>query len=133
MRSARTPYDTYLSWYFRYAKNNQMYTDKKGRVPGPLPFELFERRYNQLRRASATNPARTVAMEQREATESQLRNTYAAIKRNFSKEEIRRIYGKDLTFKDIRKHYKNVFNTFFEDYDKSDIDEIFSPKEELVA
>ena len=50
--AARNPYDTYLSWWFKYARNNEMYfDDTKQTSARPLGYTEFQRRYDQMRRA----------------------------------------------------------------------------------
>ena len=125
---ARSAYDTYLSWWFRYEKSNQMYLRQAdidaGRTKArPLDPTSFERRYNEMRRANITNPARMVAMESREATETQLRKTWEIVKNKIEKatesesmaykQNLKRLIGKDkITWQDMRKYYKQVFKTF---------------------
>lgn len=125
---ARSAYDTYLSWWFRYSKSNQMYLRQAdidaGRTTSrPLDPTSFERRYNEMRRANITNPARMVAMESREATENQLRKTWEIVKGKLEKatdaeseaykQNLQRLIGKDkVTWQVMRKYYKQVFKTF---------------------
>jgi len=120
---ARNPYDTYLSWWFRYAKNNQMYVRQGDKQATPLDYTSFNRRYDQMRRANIANPARMVAMESREATEYQVRKTWEIVKNTMATasesdkeaylKNIKRLLGSEkLTFQTIRKHYKEVFKTF---------------------
>lgn len=125
---ARSPYDTYLSWWFRYAKSNQMYLrqadiDAGRKTARPLDATSFERRYNEMKRANITNPARMVAMESREATETQLRKTWEIVKEKLEKstdaeniaykQNLQRLIGTDkLTWQVMRKYYKQVFKTF---------------------
>ena len=130
--SARNPYDTYLSWWFKYARNNEMYSPQGLPFAQPLGYDQFNRRYNQLKRANITNPARTVAMESRVATESQLRNTFAAIQRQYSKEEQKELFGKELKLKDVRKDYSLYFDEIFGELSHDEKTEIMSPKEMVI-
>ena len=126
---SRNPYDTYLSWWFKYARNNEMYSPQGLPFAQPLGYDQFNRRYNQLKRANITNPARTVAMESRVATESQLRNTFAAIWRRYTKEEMKERFGKELKLKDVRKEYTFYFGEIFGRLSHEERDEVLSPKE----
>ncbi len=122
--AARNPYDTYLSWWFKYASKNQMYfDDTKQTKAQPLGYTEFQRRYDQMRGASIQNPARMVAMESREATEYQLRKTWEIVKDKIDKasdseldaymKNLKRLTGKDkITYADLRKNYREVFKTF---------------------
>lgn len=130
--AARNPYDTYLSWWFKYARNNEMYSPQGLPFAQPLGYDQFNRRYNQLKRANITNPARTVAMESRVATESQLRNTFAAIWRRYSKEEMKERFGKELKLKDVRKEYTFYFGEIFGRLSHEERDEVLSPKEMMI-
>ena len=130
--AARNPYDTYLSWWFKYARNNEMYSPQGLPFAQPLGYDQFNRRYNQLKRANITNPARTVAMESRVATESQLRNTCAAIWRRYSKEEMKERFGKELKLKDVRKEYTFYFGEIFGRLSHEERDEVLSPKEMMI-
>lgn len=129
---ARNPYDTYLSWWFKYARNNEMYSPQGLPFAQPLGYDQFNRRYNQLKRANITNPARTVAMESRVATESQLRNTFNAIKKQYSITEQKDLFGKELKLQDIRKNYSMYFDQVFGDLSHDEKSEIMSPKEMVV-
>ena len=65
--SARNPYDTYLSWWFKYARNNEMYfDDTKQTSARPLGYTEFQRRYDQMRRANIQNPARSQWNQERQ-------------------------------------------------------------------
>ena len=130
--SARNPYDTYLSWWFKYARNNEMYSPQGLPFAQPLGYDQFNRRYNQLKRANITNPARTVAMESRVATESQLRNTFNAIKKQYSKTEQKDLFGKELKLQDVRKNYSMYFDQIFGDLSHDEKTEIMSPKEMVI-
>lgn len=130
--AARNPYDTYLSWWFKYARNNEMYSPQGLPFAQPLGYDQFNRRYNQLKRANITNPARTVAMESRVATESQLRNTFAAIWRRYTKEEMKERFGKELKLKDVRKEYTFYFGEIFGRLSHEERDEVLSPKEMMI-
>ena len=130
--AARNPYDTYLSWWFKYARNNEMYSPQGLPFAQPLGYDQFNRRYNQLKRANITNPARMVAMESRVATESQLRNTFNAIKKQYSKTEQKDLFGKELKLQDIRKNYSMYFDQIFGDLSHDEKSEIMSPKEMVV-
>ena len=122
--SARNPYDTYLSWWFKYARNNEMYfDDTKQTSARPLGYTEFQRRYDQMRRANIQNPARMVAMESREATEYQLRKTWEIVKDKMDKasdndldayaKNLKRLIGKEkITYADLRKNYRAVFKTY---------------------
>lgn len=129
---ARSAYDTYLSWWFKYARNNEMYSPQGLPFAQPLGYDQFNRRYNQLKRANITNPARMVAMESRVATESQLRNTFNAIKKQYSKTEQKDLFGKELKLQDIRKNYSMYFDQIFGDLSHDEKSEIMSPKEMVV-
>ena len=129
---SRNPYDTYLSWWFKYARNNEMYSPQGLPFAQPLGYDQFNRRYNQLKRANITNPARTVAMESRVATESQLRNTFNAIKKQYSKTEQKELFGKELKLQDIRKNYSMYFDQIFGELSHDEKTEIMSPKEMLI-
>lgn len=165
--SARNAYDTYLSHYFRYKKNNEMYIPREERKKGvtvsqPLSYTQFEHRYQQMKAANVANPARMVAMEQREASELQLRMTWKTVKDIIDKasdvsmeaykKNLQRIIGNDkITFKDFKKNYRAMFKTFMpyeagdnpflldenglpKLYEHEDRNEYFnSPKEEVVA
>ena len=130
---ARSPYDTYLSWWFKYARNNEMYSPQGLPFAQPLGYDQFNRRYNQLKRANITNPARTVAMESRVATESQLRGVLSALRSSFTPQQIRERIGKDLKIQDLRKNYSQWFNEFLGDLSHEEKNEIFSPKEQKIA
>ena len=129
---SRNPYDTYLSWWFKYARNNEMYSPQGLPFAQPLGYDQFNRRYNQLKRANITNPARTVAMESRVATESQLRNTFNAIKKQYSKTEQKDLFGKELKLQDVRKNYSMYFDQIFGDLSHDEKTEIMSPKEMVI-
>lgn len=129
---ARSAYDTYLSWWFRYAKNNQMYVRQGDKQATPLDYTSFNRRYDQMRRANITNPARMVAMESREASEAQLLNTWRVMREQWSPMQMKGIYGKNLKLKDFRKNYREIFDLFFADMDTEDKNDLFSPKEEII-
>lgn len=130
--AARNPYDTYLSWWFKYSRNNQMYRTDETKPAQPLDYTSFNRRYDQMRRANITNPARMVAMESREASEAQLLNTWRVMREQWSPMQMKGIYGKNLTLKDFRKNYKEIFDLFFGDMDTEDKNDLFSPKEEII-
>ena len=101
---ARSPYDTYLSWWFRYSRHNEMYSPNGMPFAQPLDATRFQRRYEQMKRANIPNPARQVAMESRVATESQLRGVLSALRSSFTPQQIRERMGKDLKIQDLRKN-----------------------------
>ena len=130
---ARSAYDTYLSWWFRYSRHNEMYSPNGMPFAQPLDATRFQRRYEQMRRANIPNPARQVAMESRVATESQLRGVLSALRSSFTPQQIRERIGKDLKIQDLRKNYSQWFNEFLGDLSHEEKNEIFSPKEQKIA
>ena len=71
-------------------------------------------------------------MESRVATESQLRNTFAAIQRQYSKEEQKELFGKELKLKDVRKDYSLYFDEMCGELSHDEKTEIMSPKEMVI-
>lgn len=130
---ARSAYDTYLSWWFKYSRRNEMYSPNGMPFAQPLDATRFQRRYEQIKRANVPNPARMVAMESRVATESQLRAVRSALRNSFMPQQIRERMGKDLKIQDLRKNYSQWFNEFFGDLTHDEKNELFSPKEQKVA
>ena len=130
---ARSAYDTYLSWWFKYSRRNELYPPNGTPFAQHLDAPRFQRRYEQLKRANIPNPARQVAMESRVATESQLRAVLSALRSSFTPQQIRERMGKDLKIQDLRKNYSHWFNEFLGDLTHEEKNELFSPKEQKVA
>lgn len=130
---ARSAYDTYLSWWFKYSRRNEMYSPNGMPFAQPLDATRFQRRYEQMKRANVQNPARMVAMESRVATESQLHAVLSALRNSFTPQQIRERMGKDLKIQDLSKNYSQWFNEFFGDLTHEEKNELFSPKEQKVA